>query len=103
MRDLYGAKSVYEKAPIYGAFGRKSLFTMRNKEEHRARAKRIGHVFGPSSLTQLESVASEQIEKFLQCMNKRVGEPMDMLLWFRMLALDTFGEYSAYFHREMSS
>jgi cytochrome P450 len=88
MRDIYGTNTNYAKAPAYGAFGRKSLFTMRVKEEHRERQKRIAHVFGPASVAQIEPIVTEQVIKFLKCVESRLNQPMDMMLWFRMLALD---------------
>ena len=88
MRDIYGPNSNYAKAPAYGAFGRKSLFTMRVKEEHRERQKRIAHIFGPASVAQVEPIITEQVTKFLKCVEGRLDQPMDMMLWFRMLALD---------------
>ncbi|KAH8799759.1 cytochrome P450 [Xylogone sp. PMI_703] len=88
MRDIYGLGSAYIKAPAYGAFGRKSLFTMRVKEEHRARHKRIAHIFGPTSVAGVEPIIAEHTSKLLNVLNQKLGEPMDVLLWFRMLALD---------------
>ena len=91
-REIYGANSDYIKAPRYGAFGRKSMFTMRNKQEHRARAKRIAPVFGPATLVEVEGTASRLIEKFVHILEHRVEQPLDVLLWFRILTLDTFGK-----------
>lgn len=34
------------------------------------------------------------IEKFVQILEHRVHRPLDVLLWFRMLTLDTFGQLS---------
>lgn len=98
MRDLYGANTVYMKAPIYGAYGRKSLFTMQKKEEHRARAKRVGHVFAPASISQVEPIVSEQLQKLLQKLSARLDQPLDVLLWFRMTTLDTFGSITPRIH-----
>lgn len=91
-REIYSANSDYIKAPRYAAFGRKSLFTMRDKQEHRARAKRIAPVFGPSTLAEVEPTVSALIRKLVYILKKRVGEPVDAMLWFRILTLDTFGE-----------
>ena len=88
MRDIYGPNTNYAKAPAYGAFGRKSLFTMRVKKEHRERQKRIAHVFGPGSVAQVEPIITEQVKMLLKRVEERLCQPMDMLLWFRMLALD---------------
>jgi cytochrome P450 len=91
LREIYSPNSDYSKAPRYSAFGRKSLFTMRDKNEHRARAKRINPVFGASALAQVEGTVSAQIETLVHILEKRAGQPVDALLWFRILTLDTFG------------
>jgi len=64
---------------------------MRDKQEHRAPAKQISPVFGPSALSQVEGTVSAQIEKLVHILDKRTGEPVDAMLWFRILTLDTFG------------
>ena len=102
-REIYGANSDYVKAPRYGAFGRKSMFTMRNKQEHRARAKRIAPVFSPSTLAEVEGTVSRLIEKFVRILEQRVDRPLDVLLWFRILTLDTFGELSLPFVADFPS
>lgn len=88
MREIYGSSPTYAKGPQYGAFGRKSLFTMRIKEEHRERQKRIAHIFGPASVAQVEPIVSEHITKLMRALEMRQSEALDMMLWFRMLALD---------------
>jgi cytochrome P450 len=97
MRDIYGPNTNYAKAPAYGAFGRKSLFTMRVKEEHRERQKRIAHVFGPASVAQIEPIVTEQVTKFLKCVESRLDQPMDMMLWFWMLALDVTSKLKKFY------
>ncbi len=92
LREIYSPNSDYIKAPRYSAFGRKSLFTMRDKQEHKARAKRIAPVFGPSALAQVEGIVSAQIKKLVHILEKRAHEPVDAMLWFRILTLDTFGQ-----------
>jgi hypothetical protein len=88
LKDIYGSNPVYSKGHQYGAFGKKSLFTMRIKEEHRERQKRIAHIFSPASAAQIEPIISEHVAKLLQAIGKFASEPMDVMLWFRMLALD---------------
>lgn len=70
------------------------MFTMRDKQEHRARAKRISPVFGGSTLVEVESTVSAQIEKLVHILEQRVYQPVDVMLWFRILTLDTFGQSS---------
>ena len=92
-REIYSANSDFIKAPRYGAFGRKSMFTMRNKQEHRFRAKQIAPVFSPATLGEVEVPVSRLIEKFVHALERRVDRPLDVLLWFRILTMDTFGKF----------
>ena len=95
MKDIYGARNNFAKAPAYAAFGRKSLFTMRKKEEHRARAKRIAHIFSPTSVAQVEPIVHVTIAKLLSSLEKRLSKPIDVIHWFRMFALDITGTDSS--------
>ncbi|OAL22960.1 hypothetical protein AYO22_06868 [Fonsecaea multimorphosa] len=92
LREIYSPNSDYTKAPRYAAFGRKSLFTMLDKQEHRLRAKRISPVFGPSMLGTVEGIVSAQIEKLVHILESHTDQSIDAMLWFRMLTLDTFGD-----------
>lgn len=67
---------------------------MRVKEEHRERQKRIAHIFGPASVAQIEPLITEQAAKLVRCVESRLDQPMDMMLWFRMLALDVTSKLS---------
>jgi cytochrome P450 len=58
------------------------------KEEHRERQKRIAHIFGPVSVAQIEPIISDHVAKLLHAIRKMASEPIDVMLWFRMLALD---------------
>ncbi|KAK5989556.1 Cytochrome P450 monooxygenase nodW [Cladobotryum mycophilum] len=91
MKDLYGADNKFVKAPVYEAFGRESSFTIRDKKAHRLRQKRIAHVFSPASISAVEPLIHEQVEKLLLVLNKRVGQTVDMMEWFRIFALDVVG------------
>ncbi|OAP59665.1 hypothetical protein AYL99_06963 [Fonsecaea erecta] len=92
LREIYSPNSDYSKAPRYAAFGRKSMFTMLDKQEHRLRAKRISPVFGPSMLATVEGTVSAQIEKLVHILDNLTGQSVDVMLWFRMMTLDTFGD-----------
>lgn len=92
LRDIYGPGNKYTKAPAYAAFGRKSLFTMLNKEEHRGRAKRISHIFAPASVAQIEPIVQSQVADLLSSLEKRVGQPLDVIHWFRIVALNIIGK-----------
>lgn len=93
MRDIYGATNGFIKAPVYEAFGRPSSFTIRNKEAHRWRQKRIAHVFAPAAIADVEPLVHEQVRSLLGALDKRVGQTIDLMEWFRILALDVVGSF----------
>ncbi|KAI9813028.1 MAG: hypothetical protein M1832_006419 [Thelocarpon impressellum] len=91
VNDIYtGTK--FAKAPVYDLFGRQGLFQMQDAEQHQRRQKRVAHVFAPSSLAVMEPAIHDTVRKLLRSLGRRVGQPIDMLRWFRMLALDVVGE-----------
>ncbi|RFU24149.1 hypothetical protein B7463_g12191, partial [Scytalidium lignicola] len=61
MHDIYSGNSNYVKAPAYGA---------------------------PASVAQVEPIVSEHVSKLVDALESNIARPVDMLLWFRMLALD---------------
>ena len=65
---------------------------MRDRQEHRARQKRVAHIFGPASVALVEPLIADHIGKFLHAMGDRVGQSLDVMLWFRMMALDITSE-----------
>lgn len=91
MSDIYGPSSNYVKGPVYDMFGRRGLFQMRNREEHKQRQKLMAHIFAPASILSMEPLIHVQIRKLLAALERRLEKPIDMLYWFRMLALDVVG------------
>lgn len=91
MRDIYGPNNTLIKAPSYEAFGRQSSFTIRNKEAHRARQKRIAHVFSPAAISSVEPLVKEEVLKLLHLFENRLGQPIDIMEVFRIFALDVVG------------
>lgn len=103
LRDIYGPSSKYIKGPVYDLFGRRGVFQMQNREEHRQRQKRIAHVFVPASLDAMEPLIHIQVRKLLAALEKRLQKPTDMLYLFRMLALDIVGsELQVYFDKPLA-
>lgn len=96
MRDIYGANNKFIKAPAYEAFGRQSSFTIRNKEAHRSRQKRIAHVFAPAAIAGVEPLVHEQVTKLLAVFSRRTEQPIDIMEWFRIFALDVVGTIMAF-------
>lgn len=91
MKDLYGSGNKFMKGPVYEAFGRQSSFTILDKTEHRSRQKRIAHVFAPVSIVVVEPLVKEQVQKLLHVLSKRTNQPLDVMEWFRIFALDVVG------------
>jgi cytochrome P450 len=92
VKDIYGATSKFTKAPIYDSLGFKSVFTTRNKDEYRGMKKRILPSFSQAAVDEMEPSVHRQIANLIKCFDKRVETPLDVLPWFRMLALGVVGE-----------
>ncbi|KAJ9606301.1 hypothetical protein H2200_009262 [Cladophialophora chaetospira] len=92
LKDIYGANSNYTKAPIYETLGFKSTFTTRDRDEYRGMKKRIIPSFSPASIREMEPLVHRQLANLIKCFDKRVDAPLDILPWFRMLALGVVGE-----------
>ncbi|KAL3423886.1 cytochrome P450 [Phlyctema vagabunda] len=92
VNDIYGQSSVFLKAPIYKSLARKGIFSMRKKEDHRARRKLLSHAFAHSTLLNLEPLIVSHVQKLSARISETIDQPLDVLYWFRMLALDIVGE-----------
>ena len=92
LKEIYSANSKYPKAPVYDSLGFLSTFTTRNKDDYRVMKKRIVPSFSPAAVAELEPIVHRQISNLLKCFDKRVDTPLDVLPWFRMLALGVVGE-----------
>jgi hypothetical protein len=92
MKDIYSANSKFPKAPVYDSLGFQSTFTTRDQQTYRGMKKRIIPSFSPSATSALEPVLHRQIGNLVKCFDKRVDEPLDVLPWFRMLALSVVGK-----------
>lgn len=83
IKDIYGQSSVFMKSPVYDSFGRRGIFNMRNKEEHRARRKLLSHPFAQSNIFTMEPLIVAHANKLLTRISNGVGTPVDILHWFR--------------------
>ncbi len=80
----------FPKAPIYNV--RKSIGFFIDEAEHRERLRHVGPVFAPAALAPaLELVICGTLATLLAELEKRRGAEVDLLHWFRMLALDVIG------------
>jgi hypothetical protein len=92
LKEIYSANSKYLKAPVYDSLGFLSTFTTRNRDDYRVMKKRIIPSFSPASITVLETCVHRQISNLIKCFDRRVDAPLDVLPWFRMLALGVVGK-----------
>lgn len=93
VRDIYSARNKLIKGPAYEAFGRQSSFTIRDRDMHRQRQKQIAHVFSPSAIAAVEPLVAEQVAHLVFQIAQRTSQPIDMMEWFRIFALDVVGMY----------
>ncbi|VUC35651.1 unnamed protein product [Clonostachys rosea] len=92
LKEIYGANSKYFKAPVYDSLGFRSTFTTRNRDEYREMKKRIVSSFSSTSISEIEPVVHRQLDLLVKGFDKRVDQPLNVLPWFRMLALGVVGE-----------
>jgi cytochrome P450 len=83
---------MFPKSPHYDTFGKRSLFCIRDEEEHCQRMQRVSHLFPSSLMPDIEGVMHEEVANLLRAMDARRGAKINMLHWSRMLALDIAGE-----------
>jgi benzoate 4-monooxygenase len=92
LKEIYSANSKYAKAPIYDSLGFLSTFTTRNRDDYRGMKKRIVPSFSQTAVNEMEPLIHRQISNLIKCFDKRVDKPLDILPWFRMLALSVVGK-----------
>lgn len=92
LKDIYGANSKLTKARVYETLGFKSTFTTIDRHEYRGMKKRILPSFSPAFVASLEPIIHRQISNLIKCFSNRVGQPLDVLPWFRMFALGVVGK-----------
>lgn len=81
VRDIYGQSSVFMKDAVYDTFGRKGIFSMRDKYEHRERRRFLNHAFTQSNIFDLEPLMKGHIQKL--CYKVEGRQKLDVLLSFR--------------------
>ncbi len=81
----------FPKSPVYDTFGKRSVFRIRDEEEHRQRLRRVGHSFSSSLLPDMESVMTEEIANLLDAMELHRGREINMVHYFRSMSLDIVG------------
>lgn len=95
LKDIYGANSKLTKAPVYESLGFRSTFTTINQHDYRVKKKRILPSFSPVFVSNtIEPIVQRQVAYLMKCLRARVDQPLDVLPWFRMLALGIVGKCS---------
>jgi hypothetical protein len=61
---------------------------MRKKEDHRQRRRYLSHAFSLSHLVKVEPVIQDKVQTLKEIIDNSTGQSMNVLQWFRMLALD---------------
>ncbi|KAI1617383.1 cytochrome P450 [Exophiala viscosa] len=92
LKDIYAANSRLTKAPVYQTLGFRSTFTTIDRHDYRLMKKRILPSFSPAFVAGLEPIVQRQGANLIKCFDKRIDQPLDVLPWFRMLALSVVGE-----------
>ncbi|TKA76250.1 hypothetical protein B0A49_03101 [Cryomyces minteri] len=94
IKELYSQTSAYMKAPVYDGFSLPpvGIFSMRKKEDHKQRRRLLSHVFAQSTLLEAEPLIAGVVKLLLGHVESNVGQSLDVLALFRMLALDVVGE-----------
>ena len=93
IKDLYGQRTAFAKAPIYDTFSLPpmGIFSLRDRVEHSQRRKLLSHAFSQSNLYETEPLILVHVQKLVARVQNSVGEPFDILAWFRMFSLDVVG------------
>ncbi|KAK0667937.1 cytochrome P450 [Cercophora samala] len=95
---IYGPGTTCVKSPAYNNFGRQGMFQMQNPDQHRHRQRRVSHIFGTTSTSQVEPLVQRVVNNLVSTMQSKIEldkekhAVVDMLHWCRMMALDVSGE-----------
>jgi cytochrome P450 len=91
LKAIYGQSSDFPKAPLYDNFGRRSVLSMRDINEHKELRKRLSPAFSPAHLNELEPLILDKVRNLIAAVDRHLDGPMDMWHFFRMFALDVSG------------
>lgn len=91
LKAIYGQSSDFPKGPLYDSFGKRSVLTMRDIDEHKERRKRLSPVFSTAHLNELEPLILDKVRDLIVAVDRQLDGPMDVWYFFRMFALDVSG------------
>lgn len=83
IKEINGQNSPMLKAKIYNALGRKSVFHMRDPEEHKERRKLLNHAFAPIPLNEANPIIMEHVKQFSEKLEHQDGQHVDILYVLR--------------------
>ncbi|KAL7931899.1 cytochrome P450 [Trichoderma chlorosporum] len=103
---VYGHSNGFLKSEFYDAFVsiRRGLFNTRDRSEHTRKRKMVSHTFSAKSIVQFEPYIHQNLETFVQQMDRLVDTSphkdtkgqkeahIDCLPWFNFLAFDVIGD-----------
>ncbi|KPI39914.1 Pisatin demethylase [Cyphellophora attinorum] len=97
VKVIYGAGSKFFKGQWYGEFcspsagrARRTLITIADKTEHKKLRRMIDPLYTLKAARESEALFNEPIDFFVQQMNAKKGQVVDMADWAVALAVDAF-------------
>ncbi|KAL2815754.1 cytochrome P450 [Aspergillus granulosus] len=98
IRQIYGAGSLFTKAPFYSAFGnpdkpRSDLFSELDNGRHAMKRRNVSSLYSMSALVNYESAIDRVTEQLCQSLNKfcSTGDAFDFMSWMQFYAFDVIG------------
>ena len=90
IKEIYSQGTPFMKSPFYNGLneGTPNLFDGIDRAAHKERRKLLGNAFAKSTIMETEPLVVEQIQRFLDWVEKKEGTAMNVYAWFRMLSLD---------------
>ena len=91
--QIYSQQTSFMKAPLYENFTLPpmGIFGMREKNAHSQRRRYLSHTFSQDTLLNTEPLIIQKVQKLHQKICASLGDPLDMLALFRLLAFDIVG------------
>ncbi|KAK3687124.1 hypothetical protein LTR37_019117 [Vermiconidia calcicola] len=97
IKTIYGAGTKFRKSDWYSVWQghrRFDLFAERNEKLHAEQRRLVSRAYSMDALKDLEPYVDNAVNVFLDSMNQRQGEVIDMGNWVQLFAFDVIGEVS---------
>ncbi|KAK3070993.1 hypothetical protein LTR53_009476 [Teratosphaeriaceae sp. CCFEE 6253] len=95
VNQIYGPQTAFMKAPVYESMSIPPLgiFSLRDKAAHSQRRGLLSHAFAQQNIADCTPTLARKVDLLLALFRREgVGEATDVLLRFRLFALDCVGE-----------